>query len=351
VIAGIANWTTGFPQPPLRGARRPERDESWQRAKRWSGRPDLEWTQGVMTERFTALGGYIPGYYYDDVSAFPTARALLRVFSLIIQLGRDGTRIKPSAYPTVTLGFRYFDSAYRSTDGRLKREGPDDPFRGRHYVTAYDGRDESTIRFANSWGDEWGDNGYGYIDEDYFNAYVETAFVRWSCVTGPSPEMSRWLDRAEQEDLPYLMDLVACWQAPNQCATTAVEMSRRTHTITRWQTVSLDSSELVDVFEMRNGIEIVGRLHVKHDESSSTITELFVLPRLRRHGYGGLLSQTAAEAAQENGSTTLHAWLRRGDHREPTVAGANALAVSGGFAWNEKLEIRPPLVAIASKNL
>lgn len=163
--------------------------------------------------------------------------------------------------------------------------------------------------------------------------------------------MTEWLARAEQADVPYPLNVFVCWQAPNRCATTAVEKDRRIHTITRWQTITLCTSELVDVFELRNGIEIVGRLHVKHSEQSSTITELFVRPRLRGRGYGQLLYETAVRAALENDSKTLYAWLRRGDHREPVVTGAKALAARTGFTWSEKISILPPLIAVASKDI
>jgi GNAT superfamily N-acetyltransferase len=304
-----------------------------------------------MPERFVALSGRIPGYYYDDVDDFETVRMMLRVCTRIRQLDRDTGRINAFAYPSVALGCKYFESAYRSTDGRLRRQGEHDPFRGRHFVSALDDVDLQAIRFQNSWRDDWGDRGFGYIDEDYFNAHTETAFVRWSSVTGPSPEMTAWLARAEQADVPYPLNVFVCWQAPNMCATTAVEKDRRIHTITRWQTISLCTSELVDAVELRNGIEIVGRLHVKHSEQISTITELFVRPRLRGRGYGQLLYETAVQAAHENHSKTLHAWLRRGDHREPAVAGAKALAARTGFTWSEKISVLPPLAAIASKNI
>lgn len=80
-----------------------------------------------MPERFVALSGRIPGYYYDDVDDFETVRMMLWVCTRIRQLNRHTGRIKAFAYPSVALGFKYFESAYRSVDGRLKRRGEHDP--------------------------------------------------------------------------------------------------------------------------------------------------------------------------------------------------------------------------------
>jgi GNAT superfamily N-acetyltransferase len=262
----------------------------------------------MMTERFTAMGGRVRGYFYDDIQDFETARVLLRIHSNLL----PGP---PEAYPTVALGFRYFDSMYRSRNGHLHMPTSGDPFRGRHFVVAIDHDDMRTIKFINSWGGHWGDHGYGFIDEEYFNAHVETVFARWSSVTGPSRTMTQWLDRAQEEGIGYPLNLLACWPAPNVCTIFDAELQGRAHSVVHWQVVSLERTLPVDAYELRNGARIIGRLHVEHGGDTSVISEMFVLPAFRRKGYGRFLEQLAGERASDHGAIELQAWLRRGDHR------------------------------------
>lgn len=323
----------------------------WQLSKQWSGRPDLEWTAGIMPERVTAMAGRVSAYFYEDARDFETIRYLLRVGSNLMD-ERPGT---PRArgrfeFPTVALGFRYYDSAYRSPDGHLHLPSRGERFRGRHYVVAIDGSDIRTIKFMNSWGN-WGDSGFGYIDEEYFNAHVETAFIRWSATSGPSPTMSKWLDRADALGIGHPRNLLICWRAPNVCQLWEVELHRRVHTVVHWQVVTLEDSTLVDVFELRNGARIVGRLHVAHVGEAAVITEVFVYPRLRGRGYGSFLEFLASESAQAHGAAEIQAWLRRGDDREPFVLGARRLALARGYTWTETRHERPTLVETATRRL
>ena len=80
------------------------------------------------------------------------------------------------------------------------------------------------------------------------------------------------------------------------------------------------------------------------------ITEMFVVPRVRGRGYGTYLEFLAA-AAREHGATEIQAWLRRGDDREPFVAGCRRLARARGYSWTETRRERPTLVATATRRL
>ena len=352
-MAGAAiSWTRDFLDAPIVGSSHvADTDYGWQLSKQWSGRPDLEWTAAVMPERFTAMTGRVRAYSYEDVRDFETVRSLLRVGSNLLSEspGRAGGRGQ-FEYPSVALGFRYFESAYRSPDGHLRMPAPAERFRGRHYVVAIDGYDMRRIRFMNSWGN-WGDHGYGYIDEEYFDAHVETAFVRWSGASGPSPTMSDWLDRAHAAGIGYPLNLLVCWRAPNKCQISEVELHRRAHTVMHWQVVTLEDTSVVDAYELRNGARIIGRLHVRHTGVTAVITEIFVVPRFRGRGYGSYLESLAAGAARDHGATELQAWLRRGDDRVPVVAGSRALARARGYSWTETRDKRPTLVATATRSL
>jgi GNAT superfamily N-acetyltransferase len=285
-----------FPAAPKVGTA-PEGREGWKLCREWGGYPELEWTFGIFRERILAFGGTLPAYFYEELSDFDTARTLLR-YSSHLQMKRS------RAFPSIGLSFRYFDSAYRTTTGRLTDDGA---FRGRHAVTTVDHEDLAEIKFRNTWNPPyWGDKGFGYVTRDYFDHYVESVHVRWCASGGPCIAHKRCMETARTRRLPEEERMIDCWaRARNVFWQQMVGDEEHPFTMLNWQVYSVADGSLVDVIEMRDQDEIVGRTHLYYDEENASIRELFVRPTRRREYIGSILEGTAAEWARNLGAKTL----------------------------------------------
>jgi GNAT superfamily N-acetyltransferase len=332
---------THFPEPPKVGTAG-EGHDGWRLSRLWGGYPELEWTFGVFRERITAFGGRVPAYFYEDISDFETARLLVRVSNILL------LQRQPS-YPSVGLAFRYFDSAYRVVDGRLVCD--DSQFRGRHAVVAVDHAEQEEIKFMNSWNPpHWGDGGYGYVPREYFDRHVDSVLVRWSACGGPSPAAGRCMSRIDTQRLPREDRLVHCWPTPNVCWTQEVGADDRSFTMLNWNVYSMATGALVDVVEIRDDNEVLGRAHLYY-EDVPTLRELFVRPERRREGIGSLLEGTVAEWARERGYGAIRIWLREADARERIIGAPIAFAAGLGYEWEDVEMHRPNVVKIARRTV
>jgi len=98
-------------------------------------------------------------------------RGLRRVVGSLSSI-RDSLNL---AKPLVAV-LDWYSNAYVTPSGRIEMPGHDDRFLGRHAVLIVELDDREPvdlcmITFKNSWGGNWGDNGYGYFGLDYFLAY------------------------------------------------------------------------------------------------------------------------------------------------------------------------------------
>lgn len=285
----------------------------------------------------------MPAYFYEDIHDFETARLLIRLSSVLISRG------EPS-YPSVGLAFEYFDSAYRVVDGRLRSD--DTPFRGRHAVVAWDHADEDETRFVHSWDPPlWGDGGYGYISRQYFERHVDAVYARWSASGGPSIAFKRCMERAETLRLPAEERLPHCWPARNTFWTQEVGADDRAFTMLNWRVYSMAMGALVEVIEVRDENEVVGRAHLCYDEHTPTLRELFVHPGRRREHIGSLLEGTVAEWVRDQGGSILQIWLREADARERIIGAPLAFAAALGYEWEDAQMSRPNVVKIARRTL
>lgn len=284
--------------------------------------------------------------FYEQLSRFDTARLLIRLGTVLRARG------EPS-HPSVFLGFRYFDSAYRAPDGRLRLPAKDEPFRGRHYVGAVDSDDPDVLAFANSWGERWGRKSLGVITREYFEAHVDAVLARWSAVAGPSPDMFECLNRPETRRLPQRDHWPHCWPTRNS-KFWAEEIWYRDmrHQLLTWDVFSMATGGAVRVYEVRNPLRIIGRVHLFFErDDTATLRELFVLPNFRRRGYGSLLEEIATDEAVRCSLRRVHIWLHEGDARPRVRPAAEQFATSRGYVWANVTMTRPNVVAIATKEL
>jgi len=109
-----------------------------------------------------------PATSYEQVAA-SAIKNKFEKYSLL--LGRDALKFSVSNYGPVPVSFlaseSWFGDAYSITKNRGAEFG--------HEVMVCDYYDHG-VRFANSWGVDWGMGGYGYMTWDYFDKYCQSAY-------------------------------------------------------------------------------------------------------------------------------------------------------------------------------
>jgi hypothetical protein len=174
-------------------------------------------------ERILVTSGFGQAYFYEPLTDFDTVRLVLRLQSVLLAR-------RVLSFPSVVLGFEYFDTAYRTVDGRLSVPTGSDPYRGRHYAVAIDCERNYEIAFW-GWNPDWGDGGRGFLSRDYFEAHVDLAMVRWFASGGPSRAFQRCLDQLDTQQLPKNEHLAHCWPIPNSFQQGTEQINGTPHTV------------------------------------------------------------------------------------------------------------------------
>jgi GNAT superfamily N-acetyltransferase len=177
---------------------------------------------------------------------------------------------------SVLVSLDITDKWESAPQGRIPPLSPSDVSLGSHsvHLVGYDDG-KSEIIFANSWGENWGDRGYGYIPYEIFEA---TWWEGWM------------LDRAGN-------------QVPHKLQSGVVQ---RTWGVTEHGGGVLHCCEFVN-----DGDERIAWAFAIEREGLE-IEELFVRPQFRRNGYGGRLTRSMAKLAAELGKR-LRIWISYAD--------------------------------------
>ncbi len=330
--------------PPLRVPRHP--NDLWAWAKQIDGYPDTEWTFPIFVARTATLGGLLPQNVYGYGSTWAHVVGLLDRANRLTR-----ARVPPRFCDAVTLGVEWFESGFRAPGGRLTLPLEGETFRGRHSVSAVGlSDDRKAVLFRNSWGTDWGDDGFGLISQDYFDAHVDDIFVQRLSSVGPSPAMARKLLRGGRS--PTSGAIARAWMTPNPEAVTDVLIADRRHSLARFTATSFDGDREVEVLELRTAYRPVARCHVFHRRTasppSSYIEELFVLPTFRKREYGRHLLSVARAAARDAGSGTLSIMVYEADARPRSLPDALGFIDAVGYDWVETPGRRPNLVGRGS---
>ena len=79
---------------------------------------------------------------------------------------------------SVSLSLPIYQQWFKSKDGKIEMPKPSEMNKGLHSISIFGYNDsESELIFANSWGHDWGDKGYGYLPYIYFENF---AIEAWS---------------------------------------------------------------------------------------------------------------------------------------------------------------------------
>jgi GNAT superfamily N-acetyltransferase len=336
--------------------------DRWLAARALSGEAGLEWTFPLFLLRAFALEAEsgpdrMQGLdlYYEHLSSWPELMAVLDINQL---LTNDG--VSPDWGYQIIVGVEIFESGYRAPRGRLPLPNATSPYRGRHSVTVLDRTEDEELIFANSWGNDWGDNGYGYISRAYFEAHVDSILVSRPAWVGWSPKMDealrhhRWTEG--HAGIPSPRDVADTWFTPNRRASKSIPVHDAQHQANVRRTfsarVDMPPFEMVDLRDAEG--QILGRTHISHQRTTDTsvIEELFVAPGFRRQGYGRALLDLAIERAAVFRKERIELVLHEAD-ASPSGGHDRAIAFGSacGFTWERRSSRRPNIVDTAYRRL
>lgn len=315
--------------------------------------PEKEWSFSLLIERLAALEprgidhSYEPLTTWEEVSSAAT---------MMIEL--DNAGYAPLLGYSITLGYEVFDAALRSVTGRLQLPEPDEPFRGRHASTVAGSNSQTgELVIRNTWGERWGDAGYGYIGEEYFERHVRDAILHRPTWIGHSPAMdARIRELAWKKGMPKATDLAVWLEAwgssPNSTKGKSIEINGVTHSLAGKMLFTFAGLPF-DIVEIRHGEDLKGRVHVAHDRqrSRSTGWELWVPKPSRRQGYGSALVEVAQDLCLRAGTNTLDLVLHEADATPIGYGRAKAFATALGYGWRDTLGRRPMTHGMAVKIL
>jgi len=249
--------------------------------------------------------------------------------------------------------FEVFKSAHTAPGGVIAFPVTGEQSLGMHsvFVTGYEQSGE-VVRFANSWGVEWGQAGHGSVSMDYLRRYLHESWVWRPAKWGPTlSKQNRLLalpvGSREFRDLWMVRNPVWRQSLPRKA-----EGNWR---VGLFETFSPSVCCPVECIQIANGYGLtMGWTFVYHAPEStptSEIRELFVMPAFRRLGIGRQLEQFACDRGREWGSERMVLFFNEADATLPVRAAARLFGRAGGYEWRWRQSVGPRLVARGQRNL
>lgn len=348
-FAEYESRVAGAPKSPkLQQA--PSPADFWRLTKEIDGLPG-EWTYPIFTSRAQAFHTSPLGklQFYDSIGNDDFVPLLI---AIALQLANQ--RVDRVYWPRVSVTMQVFRSIFSTPgDGLVPLPDPEERPVGQHTVrlTGYDGA-ARTWQFANSWGTEWGDKGYGKLTGAYRKKYVTEVWQQ---------QFDR---RFTAENFHTAMDIDKLdrrtWLASAARYTRVTEdqllsrLRERIH-IRMTDVASLGTNRTVDVLEAvtTTGTRI-GWAHLSHgfreDAESAVVTEFFVWPPYRRRGVAAMLEGVIEQRAKEVGYRSILLHIHEADAvacRPLATTSAQAL----GYQLSKSDARRPNLALIGRKQL
>jgi len=182
--------------------------------------------------------------------------------------------------------------------------------------TYYNGKIEvGFFRFANSWGEGWGDNGYGYLPFSYMDNHVIEAFLHMPQSMFLSFLKSEWMYEIIYNNANYKI-----WFGCAMC-----------------HTVSYRNIFVISLF--RNGIKLGWLIASKVGNATIEIIDFFVWPDYRLKGYGSIIWREFLKQEYSWNSSLIFHWISKNDiEREGGVYDSTYWPRKRGFYFVENNE-------------
>jgi GNAT superfamily N-acetyltransferase len=166
----------------------------------------------------------------------------------------------------VLLSVEITDRWYTAPQGKIPLSSLEDEQVGSHSIVL-EGYDDSqgSFTFANSWGVQWGDKGYGYIPYEVFEATWIEGWILELAEPGP----------------------------PRKASAAVMEYA--------WAVTELGGGLLHCREFVGPGEERIGWAFVVQRAQTMEVEELFVRPQFRREGYGNRLMSAVIQLARQAG--------------------------------------------------
>lgn len=319
----------------------------WRWTKEIDGLPG-EWSYPIFGNRARVFHTSPLGklQFYDAIGTDEYVPLLIAIAARLAS-----QRVHRVYWPSVSVTMQVFPSIFSThADGLVPLPDPGEQSVGQHTVrlVGYDG-ETRTWQFANSWGTEWGDEGYGKLTDAYRKKYVTEVWQQ---------QFDR---RFNAENFHTAMDVGKLdrrtWLASAAKYTRVTEdqplsrLRERIH-IRMTDVASLGTNRTVDVLEAVTATGTrIGWAHLSHgfreDAESAVITEFFVWPTHRRQGVAAMLQSVIEQRAKEAGYPSVLLHIHEADAvacRQLATTSAQAL----GY-WLSKIDTRRPNLALVGR--
>ncbi len=321
--------------------------EVYDACKQIDGCPDADGTFPIMGHRVVKFYQYYdPQLFYEPITTYDDLLAAMKLSAHLAEAG-----VPKHYHNFLQVGFKVFKSAYRAPKGRLRLPRPGEKAIGDHIVslTGWD-EDGEALHFINSWGETWGDNGFGLLTRSYLEQYMTEAWLMRNVQVGPNPTTYELLMSASDN-----AQFAKVWMRKNRIWRVPWQHAGVEHEIVLYETLSM-SGEAVEVIEILNPLGLrVGWTHLHRIPASkpqtSVLKELFVWPAFRRNGYGRKLEAIARYRASVWKNKRLQILLHEADAFPSIKAAGEAFARRTGYTLSYGEWSRPSLRAIAEKTL
>jgi len=190
----------------------------------------------------------------------------------------------------VVISLPIYPQWFKSIDGKIQIPDPLEENKGLHSITIF-GYDDSKaeLTFANSWGESWGDKGYGYLPYSYF---VDLFVEGWAFA-----DIDGSVPKEENEKIRILNYGV--------------------------RDILADIIHVVEIFENKND-EFVGWSFGVTRDGYFDVEEFFIKPDYRFRGYGTRLANEILSVAKEL-DLPIRLWIAEADIEKDNFYGVEKI--------------------------